>query len=116
MTLARHRLIAGVSFAGLTLAACTSTVPNSAPQGVGFQDYASYQAQRAAREAQLSRSTPLPSSLAVSDEAVPGAARPTAIASNQAQPASSEPVDVTAVALAALEQPAAEPLGKGERS
>ncbi len=110
MTYARHRLVAVVSGVGLTLAACTSTVPNSAPQGVGFQDYRSYQAQRAAREAQLSQSVPLPSSLAVSDESIPGAVRTASTESTAAVPTAAEPVDVTAVALAALNEPVAEPL------
>ena len=46
------------------LAACVSDVPNSA-QGVGFGDYSDYQAQRAAREAELAGE---PASLQVSQE------------------------------------------------
>ena len=96
---------ARLAFAGLALALVAACAPAVPPQqGVGFQDYSTYQAQqraRAAREAQLSRTSgPVPPTLAVSDEV---ASAPTQTA--RAEPASSAPVDVVAVASAALDEP-----------
>jgi hypothetical protein len=54
-------LIIGVSL--LTLAGCQQPVPNSA-EGVGFNDYAQYELERARREASL-QGTPLPSGTAI---------------------------------------------------
>ncbi len=54
-------LIIGVSL--LTLAGCQQQVPNSA-EGVGFNDYAQYELERARREASL-QGTPLPSGTAI---------------------------------------------------
>lgn len=53
--------ILGVSL--LTLAACQQQVPNSG-EGVGFNDYADYELERARREAAL-QGTPLPQSTAI---------------------------------------------------
>ncbi len=44
----------------LALAACGPSVPNSASQGVGFDDYTSYQAARAGRDAELAGGSIVP--------------------------------------------------------
>ena len=104
MTLARTTSRLALGALGLALlAACAPSTP---PQrGVGFQDYATYQAQqraRAAREAQLSRTAgPVTPALAVSNEVT----APTQTARVAPAPAPSQPVDVVAVANAALDEP-----------
>ena len=50
--------IVALGVAGLFLAACATRVPDSSP-GVGFGNYASYELERAQREAQLSGAAPL---------------------------------------------------------
>lgn len=45
----------------LALTACTTPIPDSGP-GVGFDDYGSYQAERAQRDAALEGSAPVDSS------------------------------------------------------
>jgi hypothetical protein len=57
----KNIVIVGVSL--LTLAGCQQQVPNSA-EGVGFNDYAQYELERARREASL-QGTPLPSGTAI---------------------------------------------------
>jgi len=52
-----------ISVSCMALAACTPQVPNSGA-GVGFDDYATYELERARREAQL-QGTPLPSGTAI---------------------------------------------------
>jgi len=65
-------IVTVVAFAAL--AACSPGIPESGA-GVGFDDYDAYQAQRAAREAELTGSA-LPSPNAVSSEAVSGTGTP----------------------------------------
>jgi hypothetical protein len=57
----KNIVIVGASL--LALAACEQKVPNSA-EGVGFNDYAQYELERARREASL-QGTPLPSGTAI---------------------------------------------------
>lgn len=52
------------------VAACAQSVPNSAPQGVGFGSYLDYDSQRAAREQTLAGAAP-PGGLPISNETLP---------------------------------------------
>ena len=61
--------IIGLGIAGLLLSACAPRVPVSNP-GVGFGDYATYEMERAQREAQLTGTAPL----GVATGTLPGAA------------------------------------------
>ncbi len=65
--------ILGVTLVLMGLTACAPTVPNSAA-GVGFNDYAAYERERAEREAALTGGDPLPQTGAVSEESL-GAAQ-----------------------------------------
>lgn len=61
--------VLNLGLAAVLLAACAPSVPNSAAQGAAFTNPETYQAQRAAREAELS-GTAVPTGMAISDEAV----------------------------------------------
>ena len=60
----RFPLVAG---AFLAVSACSPSIPDSAA-GVGFNDYNTYEQEKAARDAALAGATPVPSSTAISGE------------------------------------------------
>ncbi|SLN57120.1 hypothetical protein PSA7680_02986 [Pseudoruegeria aquimaris] len=68
----------------VALAACEPTIPDSGA-GVGFNDYAAYQQERARREAELTGGTPLPSARAISSETPAQAGAPLSALNAQGQ-------------------------------
>ncbi|WP_261193379.1 hypothetical protein [Pseudoruegeria sp. SHC-113] len=96
-------------FALAGLAACEPTIPDSGA-GVGFNNYAEYQQERARREAELTGGTPLPSAQAISAETATQAGAPLSALNAQGQ------ATVTAAAAPVGTLPGAAPVASSALS
>lgn len=92
--------ILGVTLVLAGLSACAPTVPNSAA-GVGFNDYAAYERERAQREAALTGGNPVPGTAMVSEES-PGMSQSGAPLSALAVPAVASSAPASAAPASAV--------------